>query len=52
MTQELRSEYIDIKDVKHHVEHLTVTESSGQSRDQILEELFAALTKKGKRIPA
>ena len=48
----LKTEYTDVKDVKHHVEHLTVTESDNMDREQILEELFAAMTKKDKRIYA
>ena len=47
----LRTEYTDIKDVKHHVEHLNVNENDS-NREQILEELFIALTRKGKRTSA
>ena len=48
---ELKTEYTDTRDVTHRVEHLTVTESSGRSREQILDELFTALTGKDKQIP-
>lgn len=47
----LKTEYTDTKDVTHRVEHLTVTEG-GRSREQVMEELFTALTKKEKRNPA
>ena len=47
----LRTEYTDIKDVTHHVEHLTVSEGDKKNREQLMEELFTALTKKDKRIP-
>lgn len=45
----LKTEYTDVKDIKHHVEHTTVTEDDRKNREQILEELFIALTKKDKR---
>ena len=45
----LRTEYTDVKDVKNHVEHITVTDEDKKNREQILEELFTALTKKDKR---
>ena len=48
----LKTEYTDARDVKHDVEHLTVTEDGNQSREQLLEELYAALGKPDKRIPA
>ena len=48
----LKTEYTDIKSVKHHVEHLTVSEVDKKDRERLIEELFAALTKKDKRIPA
>ena len=48
----LKTEYTDARDVTHHVEHLTVPENGGRSREQILDELFTAPTRKEKRIPA
>lgn len=48
----LRTEYTDTKDVKHSVEHLTVTEGDKKAREQILEELLIALTRKDKRLPS
>lgn len=48
----LKTEYTDTRDVTHRVEHLTVTENSGRNREQILDELFTALTRKEKQIPA
>lgn len=45
----LRTEYTDVKDVKHHVEHITIADEDKKNREQILEELFIALTKKDKR---
>lgn len=48
----LKQEYIDMKDVKHRVEHLTVSEQENTDREQIVQELFVALTKPGRKIPA
>lgn len=48
----LTTEYTDIKDVKHNVEHLTVPADDKNNREQIVEELLNALTKPGKRISA
>ena len=44
----LKQEYIDIKDVKHHVEHLSLSVKSDDSREQLVEDLLRALTKSGK----
>lgn len=44
----LKTEYTDVKDVKHQVQHTTVAEEDRKNKEQILEELFAALTKKDK----
>ncbi len=41
----LKNEYKDIKDKKHKVEHLTVTDSDSQ---RIVEELFYILTRPNK----
>lgn len=48
----LMTEYTDIKDVKHNVQHLTVPTDDKNNREQIVEELLNALTKPGKRISA
>ncbi len=48
----LRTEYTDVKDVKHNVEHITVTDSDKKAYEQILEELLNALTRKDKRLPS
>lgn len=48
----LTTEYTDIKDVKHNVQHLTVPTDDKNNREQIVEELLNALTKPGKRISA
>ena len=45
----LKTEYTDVKDVKHQVQHTTVSEEDRKNKEQILEELFTALTKKDKR---
>ena len=39
----LRTEYTDVKDVKHRVEHVVVAEDDKKSREQLMEELFTAL---------
>lgn len=44
----LKQEYIDIKDIKHHVEHLSLSVKSDDSREQLVEDLLRALTKSGK----
>ena len=46
----LQQEYIDFKDIKHRVEHLTLAAKSNDSKEQILEELLHALTKSGNQI--
>ena len=48
----LRTEYTDIKDVKHKVEHHTVFDKNNDRRERVVEELFQALTRPGKRVPA
>ena len=47
----LKQEYIDIKDVKHHVEHLTIPEQENSDREQLVRELFILLTKSTKKLP-
>jgi hypothetical protein len=48
----LKDEYTDIKDRKHRVEHITVYEEDPANRERLKEELFLALTRTEKRIPA
>lgn len=48
----LITEYTDTKDVKHSVEHITVTDGSKKAYEQILEELLIALTRKDKLMPS
>ncbi len=47
----LKQEYIDIKDVKHHVEHLTIPEQENSDREQLVRELIILLTKSTKKLP-
>lgn len=47
----MKSEYTDMKAVKHSVEHLTLPADDKDNRERILEELLHALTKTGKRLP-
>jgi len=48
----LKTEYTDVKDKKHKVEHLVVSDENKKERDQVVEELLLALTRPVKRIPA
>lgn len=48
----LKKEYTDIKDNNHKVEHQTVSEQDDSSRERIVQELYHALTRFDKRIPA
>ena len=41
----LISEYIDIKNVSHNVEHLTLPAAKERDRERIMDELIYALTK-------
>jgi hypothetical protein len=43
--EKLPEEYIDIKSVRHRVEHLTLLPDEQPQRERILEELTLALTK-------
>lgn len=43
MTQ-LRSEYTDIKSIKHRVEHLTLPSAHSADKERLVEELARALT--------
>lgn len=40
----LTREYTDIKDIKHNVEHLILSPDKKNGKEQIIEELFHALT--------
>ncbi len=44
----LRTEYTDIKNVIHNVEHTTVAKSDSKAREQILDELFTVFSRKNK----
>jgi len=48
----LKTEYTDVKDKKHQVEHLIVADENKNDRDRVVEELLHALTRPGKRISA
>lgn len=41
----LKTEYTDVKDIKHKVEHFIVSNNDGNSRERVVEELLHALTK-------
>lgn len=41
----LKKEYIDTKNIKHKVEHTLASDETRNSREQIVEELFNALTR-------
>lgn len=47
----LTTEYTDIRDVKHIVEHFTVSVDDKSDREQVIDELLYVLTKPGKRVP-
>lgn len=46
----LMKEYTDIKNVKHKVEHLVLPADDTDSKEQILKELFHALTRSHKHM--
>ena len=48
----LKTEYTDVKENKHKVEHHVVSDKYGNSKEQVIDELLHALTRPGKRIPA
>ena len=48
----LLSEYTDVKNIRHKVAHLTMTDTDDTGKESIIEELYFALTRIGKRIPA
>ena len=43
----LQDEYIDVKSIKHHVEHIMLSTEDNTYKERILEELTHALTKTG-----
>lgn len=47
----LKSEYLDIKDIKHKVEHLIMSSDDKNSKERIIEELFSALARSSRHIP-
>ena len=49
---ELKSEYTDIRNIRHKVEHLLASAEDKKSREQTIQELFRVLTKSDKCIPA
>ena len=49
---QLKTEYTDVKDVTHRVEHVLVTEDDKKSREQFIEELYSALTQNDSRLSA
>ena len=48
----LKTEYVDVKDKKHQIEHLIVSDEEKNNKKQVVEELFHALTRPSKRITA
>ena len=49
---QLQTEYTDVKDVKHQVEHVIVPENDKKTREQLMEELFTALAGNQKWVSA
>lgn len=48
----LTKEYTDIKKKTHRVEHIVISADNRTSKEQIMEELFQALTKPVRNITA
>ena len=48
---DLKTEYTDIRDRIHKVEHTVVPVEDKAAREQIIEELFYALTRTGRKVP-
>lgn len=46
----LAKEYTDVKGMKHKVEHIILPTADENSKEQIMEELFCILTRKGRGI--
>lgn len=49
--ENLKREYVDLKNVKHRVEHFTLPQQENADREQLVQELFVALAKPGRKIP-
>ena len=49
---DLKEEYTDIRDRIHKVEHMVVPMEDKAAKERIIKELFCALTRTGKKIPA
>lgn len=45
----LTKEYVDIKNIKHNVEHSILSTDKKNSKEQIIEELFQALARPHKQ---
>lgn len=48
----LTKEYTDIRQNTHKVEHITLTDDTRNSKEQIVEELFRILTRQNRHVPA
>ena len=48
----LKEEYTDTKDRTHKVEHILIPAEDKTARERIVDELFQALARTGKKIPA
>ncbi len=48
----LKEEYTDTRDRTHKVEHILVPAEDEAARERIVDELFQALARTGKKIPA
>ena len=48
----LKEEYTDTRDRTHKVEHILVPPEDKTARDRIVDELFQALARTGKKFPA
>lgn len=46
----LKREYTDIKNIKHNVEHITLSTDDKNNKEQIIEEIFYILAKSNKHI--
>lgn len=46
----LKEEYTDIKNIKHHVEHIILSTNDKNSKEQMIEELYYILTRQNKHI--
>ncbi len=48
----LKEEYTDTRDRTHRVEHIVMPADDKDSRERIVEDLFQALVRTGKKVPA